>query len=568
MDNVYERNTDSQSTFCFIGNGELGGKAQGLVDIQKTLEGRFDESEISVSIPRMTVIRTDIFDQFMQRNDLWEVALELDDDDQIAHMFQKAALPATIVGDLRHIIQANQLPLAVRSSSLLEDSCKEPFAGVYATKMIPNNQFNMELRFQKLVEAIKYVWSSMFFQESRGYFDATGKDIRDEKMAVIIQEVIGNRYEERYYPVLSGVARSFNFYPTGNANPEDGVVNLALGLGKTIVDGGVSWYYSPRYPAAPPPFNGLKDLLNLTQTQFYAINMGNIPEFNPIHEAEFLMKGTLKESEEDGTLRHLCSSWDYENDRIVTGLYGKGARVLNFSPILQARMIPLNDTLLKLLKLCEERYETHVEIEFAMMFDREKKRNPHLGFLQVRPMNVSGEFVELDDTVPKDELLLDLCDSMGNGVRDDIRDIVYLKPDAFDPSKTRRMAEEIEQINRKMVEKKKPYLLIGFGRWGSSDSWLGIPVSWRQISGARVVVESTLPNMRPELSQGSHFFHNMIAFDVMYFTVRDSERKRIDWQWIEAQKSIEETTYCKHVELGEPLRVFTDGRMKKGMIAK
>ncbi len=564
MEKVYDRRIDRQDTFCFIGKGKLGGKAQGLVDIQNTLEGRFDDAEVSVSIPRMTVIRTDIFDQFMQQNELWETALENDDDDQIAHLFQKAALPATIVGDLRHIIATNQLPLAVRSSSLLEDSCKEPFAGVYATKMIPNNQFNMELRFQKMVEAIKYVWSSMFFRESRGYFQATGRDIRDEKMAVIIQEVIGNHYDDRYYPVLSGVARSFNFYPTGNANPEDGVVNLALGLGKTIVDGGISWYYSPRYPAAPPPFNGLKDLLNLTQTQFYAVNMGNVPEFNPIREAEFLVKGTLKESEEDGTLRHLCSSWDYQNDRIVTGLYGKGARVLNFAPILQARMIPLNDTLLELLKLCEERYQTHVEIEFAMMFDPK----PHLGFLQVRPMNVSGEFVELDETIPKDDRVLDLSDSMGNGLREDIRDIVYLKPDVFDPSKTRTMAEEIESINVKMVAEKKPYLLIGFGRWGSSDSWLGIPVSWRQISGARVVVESTLPNMRPELSQGSHFFHNMIAFDVMYFTVRDTDRKMIDWQWIEAQESIEETTFCKHVKLKKSLRVYADGRKKKGMIAK
>ncbi len=565
--NQYQRGMLHQRPFDFIGQGSLGGKAQGLVDIQQVLQESTD-SPMTVSIPHMTVIRTDIFDAFMTQNNLWEKALRETDDQQIAYLFQKASLPATVVGDLRDIIARYCYPLAVRSSSLLEDSCKEPFAGVYATKMIPNNQLKVEQRFQKMVEAIKFVWSSMFFAESKGYFQAAGRDIRDEKMAVIIQEVVGNRYGDRYYPILSGVARSFNFYPTGNANPEDGVVNLALGLGKTIVDGGVSWHYSPRYPAAPPPFNGMRDLLNLTQTRFFAINMGNIPEFNPIQEAEFLSRHSLKESEEDGTLKHLCSSWDYQNDRIVTGLYGQGARVLNFAPILQARMLPLNDALVNLLKLCEKHYKTHVEIEFAMMYDHETQRIPHIGFLQVRPMNVSHAFVEIDPSIVQEDCVLTLSDSMGNGTREDIQDIVYLKPDSFDPAKTRQMAQEIEQINEQMVAQHKPYLLIGFGRWGSSDSWLGIPVTWRQISGARCIVESTLPNMQPELSQGSHFFHNMIAFGVLYFTARDNDRKSIDWQWIEKQHEIEQTQFCRHVHLEKPLRIFADGKRKRGVITK
>ncbi len=569
---LFDRSRPVSKPFTFIGEGKAGGKAQGLIDIQQSLEDEIPVDGlhgITVSIPHMTVIRTDVFDLFMQQNHLYDIALSGNDDEYIAHEFQKASLPSFIVGDLRALVTNCNLPLAVRSSSMLEDSCKEPFAGVYATKMIPNNQQDVEKRFRKLTEAIKLVWSSMFFKESADYFLATGKDIRDEKMAIVIQEVIGNRYKDRYYPVVSGVGRSFNFYPTGNARPEDGVVNLALGLGKTIVDNGISWTYSPCYPAAPAPFNGIRALMNMTQTRFFAVNMGHIPEFNPIKESEFLSTASLKDAEQDGTLTHLCSSWDYENDRIVTGLYGKSARILNFSPILQARTIHLNDAILRLLDICEKKYGTHVEIEFAMMYDRETGRKPHIGFLQVRPMNVSSTFVDLDEIKsPDNRFLLEEAESMGNGIREDIQDIVFVDPGMFSSSQTREIAGEVEQLNRTLLDSKRPYLLIGFGRWGSSDSWLGIPVTWRQISGAATIVESTLPGMIPELSQGSHFFHNMIAFNVFYFTIRDEGGLKIDWEWLMSLPVENQTRHVRHVRLDAPLKVVADGRKKKGMIIR
>jgi hypothetical protein len=334
-------------------------------------------------------------------------------------------------------------------------------------------------------------------------------------MAVVIQEVVGRRFNDRFYPHLSGVCRSYNYYPSGKARPKDGVVSLALGLGKTIVDGGVCWTYAPNLPGAQPPFASVQDMLKSTQVRFWAVNMGRPPDYDPINEAEYLLCPDLGEADLDGSLRLLASTYRPESDRLTPGCGVDGPRVINFAPLLQLHELPLNELLRALLALCEEALGNPVEIEFAMTMPGGPSEPGRLGFLQVRPMVVSDEVVEIDDRELADpELLVATEKAMGNGVVDSILDVVYVKPDTFEAKNTRAIAQEIERHNARLLDEGRPYLLIGFGRWGSSDPWLGIPVEWGQISGAKAIVEATLPQMNIEPSQGSHFFHNISSFHV------------------------------------------------------
>ena len=562
-------------TFNFLGKGEPGGKAAGLVKIQEILDkqlNKTEDTEITVSIPRMTVILTDIFDQFMKQNDLYPIALSSSDDVYIAHVFQKASLPPSIVGDLRNLISKVKRPLAVRSSSLLEDSSAEPFAGVYATKMLPNNQQNIESRFHKLTEAIKFIYSSLFFSDSRDYFHTIGRKVEEEKMAVIIQDVVGNRYVNNFYPLISGVGRTYNYYPMQNTRREDGIINLALGLGKTIVDGGTAWIYSPKSPQSPPPVNSNKDMLDNSQREFWSIKMGEIKEFNPISELEFMQKHSIEKAEEDGIISLLCSTYQYQNDRFISGISEKGARLLDFSPILKYNKIPLNETLKKLLHLCREEYQSDVEIEFALEKSISKttgKPEYHLGFLQVRTMlALTGNKNRICANYSQSEILAESSSVLGNGTRGDIFDIVYVKPDTFSAVNSRTIASEIAQINRELTREKRPYLLIGFGRWGSSDPWLGIPVTWSMISGAKAIIEATLPQMKPDLSQGSHFFHNLIAFGVFYLSIQEEKKKSIDWKWLNTQKIIAETEHVCHICCSHNIEVIVDCIENKGVILK
>jgi hypothetical protein len=387
-------------------------------------------------------------------------------------------------------------------------------------------------------------------------------------MAVIIQEVVGTHHGERYYPHVSGVCRSYNFYPLGRTRPEDGVVNLALGLGKTIVDGGVTWAYSPARPHAPPPFGSVKELLKNTQTKFWAVNMGRPPEFDPTAEAEYLIEADLTKAEYDGTLDCLASTYDAASDRLSPGMGVRGPRALNFAPLLELKRYPLNDIIRKMLSACERALEGPIEIEFAMTFPpRGGDDRARVGFLQVRPMVVSEERVEItDEELQRADLLTASGRVMGNGVNQSIRDAVYVKPESFDPKHTPQIAAQLEQFNMPLLADERPYLLIGFGRWGSSDPWLGIPAKWGQICGARVIVEATLPNMVVELSQGSHFFHNITSFQVSYFSVDHHRRPGIDWDWLDAQEPVAETDLIRHVRLPDPLLVKVDGRTGRGAI--
>lgn len=570
---------ESDESFTVIGGGALGGKAKGLGFIKRILAeacppGTFSDTE--VSIPRLIVIGADVFAEFVESNGLGEVALSDEPDDRIAHAFQKAELPTLIVGDLRSLIAEMQTPLAIRSSSLLEDALSHPFAGTYATKMIPNHQPNVATRFQRLAEAIKYVYASTFFRDAKSYMRAIGHDVADERMAVIIQEVVGTRLGDRFYPTIAGVIRTYNFYPTRPARSADGVVNLALGLGKTIVDGGVTWTYSPAYPRHSPPYGSVQDLMKNSQTTFWAVNMGPPPPYDPINEAEYLVQRSLADAEYDGVLRHIASTYSADSDRLTLGVGTPGPRVLTFAPILDLQDIPLNRVIQRVSAACKEAVGSDVEIEFAMTLDQPaggsaggRSLAPHrFGFLQLRPTRVADEHVEVgEDELTGPSVLLATDAVLGNGTLDHLTDVVYVMPAGFEARHTRAIAAELEAINRRLVTQGRTYVLIGFGRWGSSDPWLGIPVTWPQISNARVIVEATLPDMDVDPSQGSHFFHNMTSFRVQYLTVRHSGPYRIDWDRLADWPEVEKTEFIRHVRLPDPLRIRVDGRSGRGVIS-
>lgn len=562
---------ESGEPFMRIGNGGFGGKSLGLITARDVLSVEISEGEfpgLKIEVPTTTVVTTEVFDAFMERNNLYDLALSDATNERIAHGFQSGDLPVEYVGDLRALVeQTNGAPLAVRSSSLLEDALDHPFAGVYATKMIPNNQADPSVRFQKLVEAIKFVFASTFFDTAMDYIKATEKTPRDEKMAVVIQEVVGQRHDDRFYPHLSGVCRSYNYYRSGRAKPEEGVVNLALGLGKTIVDGGVSWTYSPAHAKAPAPFASVGELMKNTQLKFWAVNMGKPPAYDPTAETEYLTEVDLASADYDDALRYVASTYDPARGRLVPGTGIKGPRVLTFSPLLEMEEWPLNPVIQRLMAVCEEALGAAVEIEIAATFPRGGDGTSRLAFLQVRPMMVSDEKIEVsEEAAGETDLLLYSDRVMGNGVVDTIQDVVYVKPEGFEARLTPSIAAQLQNFNRDLQAAKKHYLLIGFGRWGSSDPWLGIPVNWGQISNAKVVVESTLPEMNVEPSQGAHFFHNISSFHVSYFTVHHESRPGIDWDWLSTQPTVAETDLVRHVDLERPLIVKVDGRDGRGAI--
>ena len=561
---------DGKDRFTYIGSGELGGKAHGLVHMKGILESSLNERfipDINIDIPTLTVITTDFFDQFMKQNDLYEIAYSGERDDLIALAFQHADLPVQLVGDLRALVQQVHAPLAIRSSSMLEDAMFEPFASVYATKMVPNNQPDADSRFRTLVEAVKFVYASTFFKSAGDYMKVTHHSTRDEKMAVIIQEVVGNRFGERFYPQISGVMRSYNFYPTGHAAPEDGVVDLALGLGRIIVDEGVGWSYSPAYPRANPPYKSIGELLKESQLKFWAVNMGKPPVYDPIRETEYMLEYGIEDSEYDGTLKHIASTYDPRDDRITAGTGIKGPRIIDFAPILKGSSLPLNDLLAALLGICEDSVGSMVEIEFAVELGRESCAPARFGFLQVRPMVVSqAEVLVAEDEMSGEGVLLASEIVLGNGVLDTIRDVVFIAPERFDTKITNDIVKELDGVNSLLVNAKRPYLLIGFGRWGTTDPLAGIPVDFAQISGAKAIVELSLPGSGSTLSQGSHFFHNITSFKIFYFSVHHWEEFEIDWEWLRGQPLVSEGRYVSHVELPSPLTIRVDGRSGRGII--
>lgn len=569
---VFDRHFwDGQFRFTQIGTGALGGKATGLAFIKDILAREFDSQsfpQVTIDVPVMAVIATDFFDKFIAQNHLADLPFDEMADQRIGDAFQKTDLPVDLLGDLRALIQQVNTPLAVRSSSLLEDSLHRPFAGVYATKMIPNNQFDPDTRFRKLVEAIKFVYASTFFREARDYMRTTGRSYRDEKMAVILQEVVGQRHGDRFYPEISGVARSYNFYALSPASPRDGVVSLALGLGKTIVDGGICWTYSPAYPKMPPPFSSVHGILDHTQNEFWAVNMGAPPAYDPVNEVEYMTVSNLRHAESDEVLRYIASTFDPANERVVPGLGVKGPRVIDFAPLLVWQELPLNEAIKALLAASERATAASVEIEFAATVQQARGEAPtlRLGFLQVRPMVVSEDVVDVTtgDLTAKETIVASEA-VIGNGV-ETVSDLVYVRPETFSILNTPEIAKQVGEMNQKLRDAGRGYVLVGFGRWGSSHSSLGIPADWSQICGARAIVESTLPNMDVDLSQGSHFFHNLSSFRASYFMVRHDAAHGISWQWLDQQPIVAETQFVRHVRPSQPLAIRVDGRTARGVI--
>ncbi len=551
-----------------IGGGELGGKAHGLRQASEVLAAHGAELQalgFAVDVPALVVLGTDFFDAFLERNGLRELLAAEPSDERISQAFHRAALPAEMVGDLRALSEEVHVPLAVRSSSMLEDALGQPFAGVYGTKMVPCGQLSADARFHSLVDAVKFVWASTFFAGARAYLAATSHQGERERMAVIIQEVVGRKHGERFYPDISGVARSYNFYPLAGARPEEGVVSLASGLGKTIVDGGLCWSFAPTRPRAVPPFGSVRDLLHNTQTRLWAVNVGPPPPYDPMAEAEFLVEVGLEQAEKDGTLRYAASTFDPRSERLWPGLGREGPRVLDFAPLLVHDDLPLVGFLRALLRRCEAALGAPVEIEFALALPPGGERR--FGFLQVRPLLLSAETVEIADRdLESQAALVASRGALGNGRRE-LADVVYVEPEAFEGRLTPAIALEIERLNRGLLAAGRPYLLIGFGRWGSSEPWLGIPVRWDQIAGARAIVEASLPQMSPEPSQGSHFFHNLSSFGVLYLTL-PPEGRGVDWAWLAAQPEVGRTAHVRHVRCAPPLRVAVDGRTRRGLVER
>lgn len=555
-----------------IGGGSPGGKARGLIRARDLLRARTADraaAGFAVDVPALTVVATDAFDAFMERNALWPIVESDRSDARLAVAFQAAELPAEIVGDLRALIEEARTPLAVRSSSLLEDALAHPFAGVYATKMIPNDQRSADERFRRLVEAVKLVYASTFFQNARRYVEAVGRQTRDEKMAVIVQEVVGRSHGPRYYPDVSGVARSYGFYRSGSARPEDGFASLALGLGKTIVDGGAAWNYCPAYPRATAPFASPGELLDQTQHEFWAVSVGGTPRYDPTSEVEYLVKCRLADAEEDGALRYAASSYDVSSDRLYPGLRGTGPRALTFAPLLVHDDWPLNAVIREMVAASQAALSAPVEIEFACTFAPREDPPARFGFLQVRPMAVSGDAVDVTGADLADPRCIIASEAvLGNGRVEDIRDVVFVRRDRFDPARSQATAADVAELNRQLTAERRPYLLIGFGRWGSSDPWLGLPVVWSDIAGARAIVEATPPGRHVDPSQGSHFFHNLSSFGVIYFTVRAGIDPAIDWEWLERQTPVRTTEHAAHARLESPLTIAVDGRTGRGTIRR
>ncbi len=567
----FDRKTfDSSGTISVIGSGSIGGKAQGLAFVKDAVVPKFDPTlfpSLSVKLPTLSVLATGVFDEFMQENKLYELAMQSDvRDDQIAHAFVEASMPAEVVGDLRTLAERVHSPLAVRSSSLFEDALREPFAGVYRTKMIPNNQDDADSRFRALTEAIKFVYASTFFRDAKNYIKTTRQDPRQEKMAVIVQKVVGERRGSRFYPVVSGVVRSYNFYRSGHSKPEDGIVSLALGLGKTVVDGGTCWTYSPAYPRANPPYKSFKEMIQGTQSKFWAINLGHV-EHDPLEETEFLAHCGIDEAESDGTLRFVASTYQANNDRLVTGIQGEGPRLVTFAPLLKITDIPLNEMIRYVLKLCEESVGHEVEMEFAMTIDTAGDMAAKFWILQVRPMFVSHARVDVDEEELAVPGVIAASEKvLGNGHINTLRDVVFLKPRLFTDKESYNIASELEAINHRLVVDGHPYLLIVFGRLGTTDPPAGIPVQWWQISGAKVIIETSLAEMHVEMSQGSHFFHNVISSQVGYFSIPHTAKYPINWEWLNKQHVVSDSDFVRYVKLAAPLAIKIDGRRGRGVI--
>ena len=562
----------TEHSIARLGTGSVGGKAVGLQQIQNEILPRFDAAKfegVVVGVPRAIVIATEVFSEYMDRNRLWKTVEEDLPDSQIAQEFQRAELSEQLREELRGVLAVMQKPLAIRPSSYLEDAHQRAFAGIFTSQMIPNTETGEEARYRRLSGALKLAWASTFFGSAVVSRRAAGLALNAEKMAVVVQEVTGERHDGRFYPTLSALARSYNHYPAPGNNREDGVVSLALGLGKSISDGDHVWSYCPHLPLAPPPYKSTGDLLNYTQTSFWAVNVGDPPPPDPVRETTCLLRSGLADAEADGTLTYLASTYDSASDQLRSGIGGRGPRAMTFAPLLESKSIPFTPLMENLLELSCNVLNGEAEIEIAANLDPEHALPMQVAFLQLRPMLTPGErspVEEVDLEAPEIVVASDSC--LGHGSRDDLTDVVYLRPQNFDRGQTRMMASELEAVNRGLVEEGRHGIFIGLGRWGTTDDRFGVPVKWGQISAARVIVEATLPEAPTSLSHGTHFFHRLLSNQVLYMSVEHGGRGRIDWDWLDQQEAIWESRSVRHVRVPIPLDVRIDCATMYGLIRR
>ena len=569
---VYQKDRfDEYSNFARIGDGSLGGKGRGLAFIGAMVKRypKLESDNFAVNIPKTVVICTDIFDEFMETNELYPVALGDAHDETILRYFLRASLPSRLIEDLMAFFDVVKSPIAVRSSSLLEDSHYQPFAGIYSTYMVPKIEEKYDM-LRTVSDAIKAVYASVFYKDSKAYMTATSNLIDQEKMAIVLQEVVGSRYNDHFYPTMSGVARSLNFYPIGNEKAEDGIANIALGLGKYIVDGGQTLRFSPRHPHSILQMSTMDFALRETQTRFYALDLKNMAEAFSVDDAFNLVKLGLKDADAEGSLKYIVSTYDPYDQIIRDGYYPGGRKILSFVNILQHDVFPLADTLDQILRIGQQEMGRPVEIEFAVNMDPSDHTRATFYLLQIRPIVDNKEIMDEDlSLVKNEETILSSTSVLGHGIVGDVQDIIYVKTGAFNSSNNQLIAYEIEKMNRSFTDQEKGYVLVGPGRWGSSDSWLGIPVKWPHISNARVIVECGLENYRVDPSQGTHFFQNLTSFGVGYFTVNPFKGDGwFDEAFLNAQPAVEETEYLRHVHFDAPITIKMDGKKSLGVVLK
>ena len=567
---VFERDRfDRYSNFARIGDGSLGGKGRGLAFIDNMVKrhAEFEEFEnASVVIPKTVVLCTDIFDEFMDMNQLYQVALSDADDETILRAFLRVKLPDRLVEDFFAFFDVVKSPIAIRSSSLLEDSHYQPFAGIYSTYMIPYLTDKYEM-LRMLSDSIKGVYASVYYKDSKAYMQATSNVIDQEKMAVILQEVVGTQYGDRFYPSISGVARSINYYPINDELAEEGTVSLALGLGKYIVDGGLTLRVCPYHPDKVLQTSEMEMALRETQTRFYALDLKNLGQNFSLDDGFNLLKLPVKEAENDGALTYIASTYDPYDMVIRDGIYPGGRKVITFANILQHDVFPLARILQLAQKYGQGEMRRPVEIEFAVNLDAKEKKGVFY-LLQIRPMvDMKADLNEDLNTIPEDQLLLKSVNSLGQGIMDDIQDVIYVKTDGYSASNNQLIAYDIEKLNKRFLDEGKHYILVGPGRWGSSDTWLGIPVKWPNISAARVIVEAGLTNYRVDPSQGTHFFQNLTSFGVGYFTINAYMNDGLyNQELLNSMPAVEETKFLRWVHFDKPLTVKMNGKKKIGVV--
>lgn len=560
---------DAYSHFARIGEGSLGGKGRGLAFLDNIIKmhPEFNSLEgAKVQIPRTVVLCTDVFDQFMEQNNLYQIALSDASDDDILRHFLRAQLPDSLIADFFTFFEAVKSPIAIRSSSLLEDAHYQPFAGIYSTYMIPylDDKYAM---LEMLACAIKGVYASVYYRDSKAYMTATSNVIDQEKMAVILQEVVGKQYDGRYYPNISGVLRSLNYYPIGDERAEDGIASLALGLGKYIVDGGQTLRVSPYHPHQVLQTSELETALRETQTRFYALDTRHVGNDFKVDDGFNILNLKVKEAERDNSLNFIASTYDPYDQVIRDGLYEGGRKVISFAGVLQQNVFPLPELLQMSMRYGAEAMRRPVEIEFACNLNADRTGSLYL--LQIRPIVDQKQMLDEDlAAIPDADCLLRSHNSLGHGVTEDVTDVVYVKTDdRFSAADNPTIAREIEKLNKEYLDRGTNYVLVGPGRWGSSDSWLGIPVKWPHISAARVIVEVALKNYRVDPSQGTHFFQNLTSFGVGYFTIDENRNDGCFHKAVlDAMPAVEETDHVRVVRFEKGLRIMMDGKKGEGVV--